>query len=97
VLPSLVRVLFGAIGLALAGFGAAALALGWPGGLQALVGGIVVCAGVLFERAHYKRIEAAPPPPPFERTAERFIDTATKAEVTVYAHPLTGERRYVRD
>jgi hypothetical protein len=97
VLPSAVRILLGAAGLLLAGFGAAALALGWAGGLQALVGGIVVLVGVLFERARYKRLETAPPPPPFEATAERFVDPGSGAPVTVYANPLTGERRYVRD
>ena len=66
-------------------------------GVQALIFGVVLSAGVLFERVRYKRLEAQAPGPGFEPTPERFRDEATGAVVTVHVNPATGERRYVRE
>jgi uncharacterized membrane protein len=97
VLRDVVRVLAALIGAALLLVAAVTLAHGQPAGLQALIAGVVLIAGVLFERAAYKPLEKAPPVDRFQPTAERFIDPETRAAVTVYVDPATGERKYVRD
>ena len=86
-------------GLGLAFIGAAGLLSGWPlvVALQALVLGLLICIGVAFERARYKALQTRKPPERFQATAERFIDPETKAPVTVYVDPATGERMYVKD
>ena len=65
-------------------------ALGW----QALVIGVIVLIGTLFERWRYRRIEA-PPEGHWQRTGERFIDPSSGEPVEVMFEPGTGERRYV--
>ena len=66
-------------------------------GLQAVILGVILCGGVIFERAAYKPLEKSNADARFQRTAERFIDPETQAPVTVYVDPATGERKYVKD
>jgi hypothetical protein len=85
------------VGLALIVIGGFVLAHAAPGGLQALILGLVLCGGVLFERAAYKPLEKVAPDARFQRTSERFIDPETRAPITVFIDPKTGERKYVKD
>ena len=57
--------------------------------------GIVLVAGILFERGRYKPPTQATPGPGWLATEERFVDLQTGERVTVYYRPSTGERRYV--
>jgi len=93
----MLRIALSALGLVVAAYGLVALALSWPGGPQALAFGLLLGVGVLIERTRYKRLERAAPDPRFQPTSERFIDPETRAAVTVYFDPATGERKYVRD
>ena len=70
--------------------GKAFLALG-PG-----IVGVLILAGTLFERYHYRRLADAPPGPGWTDTGERFRDPESDATVAVFFHPPSGERRYVR-
>jgi hypothetical protein len=92
-----IRIGVALVGLALILVGVLVLTHGAPGGLQALITGIILCGGVVFERAAYKPLEKSNDDARFQRTAERFIDPETKAPVTVYVDPATGERKYVKD
>jgi hypothetical protein len=38
--------------------------------------------------------ETVPPPPPFQRTDEVFVDPTTQRQMRVYMNPTNGERRY---
>lgn len=79
-----------AAGAILAGFVASGLA-------AFLVWSALVLVAVLAERYRYKTILTSAPGPDWERTAERFVDPATKREVTVYFQPSTGKRAYVSE
>lgn len=59
--------------------------------------GVVLVAGIVFERFRYKPLVDAKPGPGWERTTERFVDEDSGKMVTVYVLPKTGERMYVRD
>ncbi|HEY2068450.1 MAG TPA: hypothetical protein VGG48_02750 [Rhizomicrobium sp.] len=59
--------------------------------------GLLIVAGVLFERVRYKPLERSTPGGRWVRTPERFIDDETGAPVTVWLDPQTGERKYIRD
>jgi len=63
-------------------------------GWQALVIGVIVLIGTLFERWRYRRIEEASNGR-WQRTDEQFIDPTTGDPVQVMFDPRTGERRYV--
>jgi hypothetical protein len=63
-------------------------------GWQALVLGVIVLIGTLFERWRYRHIEE-PPKGHWQRTGEKFIDPSTGNPVEVMFDPSTGERRYV--
>jgi hypothetical protein len=65
-------------------------AAGW----QALVTGVIVLIGTLFERWRYHHIEE-PPKGDWQQTGEQFIDPSSGEPVEVMFNPRTGERRYV--
>lgn len=86
-----------ALGLALAGLGAAALLTGFvPAFLVLGFWGVLIVAGIVYERFRYKTVEPAAPGPGWSATAERFIDPETGVPVRVYAN-AAGERRYVQE
>ncbi len=91
------RVAVALVGLALIVIGGLLVAHGAPGGAQALILGLVLGGGVIFERVIYKPLETGAPADRFQRTPERFIDPTTGAPVTVFIDPATGERKYVKD
>jgi uncharacterized protein (DUF58 family) len=63
-------------------------------GWQALVLGVIVLIGTLFEQWRYRPIEKKSPGD-WQRTGEQFIDPSTGQPVEVMFDPRTGERRYV--
>jgi hypothetical protein len=63
-------------------------------GWQALIIGVIVLIGTLFERWRYRRIEE-PPSGHWQRTGEQFVDPSTGDPVEVMFDPSTGERCYV--
>lgn len=63
-------------------------------GWQALIFGVLILIGTLFERWRYRRIEE-PTNSRWQRTEEKFIDPSTGEPVDVMFDPRTGERRYV--
>jgi hypothetical protein len=79
--------------LTCAGIGLIACGVHVPG-WQALVIGLIVLIGTLFERWRYRHIEE-PPNGNWQRTDEQFIDPSTGDPVEVMFDPSTGERRYV--
>lgn len=75
--------------------GAALIACGVHApGWQALIIGMIILVGTLFERWRYRRIEK-PLDGPWQRTGEQFIDPSSGDAVEVMFDPSTGERRYV--
>ena len=70
------------------------IACGVHAGWQALVLGVIVLIGTVFERWRYRRIEEASNGH-WQRTDEQFIDPSTGDPVEVMFDPRTGERRYV--
>ena len=82
-----------AVILTCAGIGLLACGVHAPG-WQALVIGVIILIGTLFERWRYRRIEA-PPKGDWQRTGEQFIDPSSGDPVEVMFDPRTGERRYV--
>jgi hypothetical protein len=91
------RVALLVIGLALLG-GAVAFARAGcgPGAVWRLaLPGLLLVGAALLERWRYKRVAGQRPGPGWVATDERFVDPESGKLVTVYYHPLTGERRYV--
>jgi hypothetical protein len=70
---------------------------GFPPAFVFGIWGVLIVAGIVFERVRYKPLETAAPGGQWVRTAERFIDDETGAPVTVFIDPKTGERKYVRE
>jgi len=69
-------------------------ALGGGGhGLGALIFGVVLLFGIVFERWRY-RTESRPDAH-WQKTSERFTDPQTGRVVEVLYDPQSGERRYV--
>jgi hypothetical protein len=80
---------------AVTAFGAYLCAVGCAsvGGIQALVGGLVILVGTLFERWRYRNKGAASDGD-WQVTEERFVDPASGKEMEVLYNPGNGERRY---
>jgi hypothetical protein len=78
----------------IAASGAALLLAGVTGpGIEALLAGAVVVAGIVFERRYHNN--QRPPDAHWQPTGERFSDPTTGKEVEVFYDPQSGERRYV--
>jgi hypothetical protein len=63
----------------------------WP----LLVGMVVLCAALAFERRHYGAALRDQPDGGWLETEEQFIDDASGELVRVWYNAATGERRYV--
>jgi len=93
----MLRLILGALGLAMLAGAAVAIALGVP--FPALVApaiiGLVFILGAVFERVHYKTLMREAPGRGFVATPERFVDPTLGRMVEVHVKPATGERAYV--
>jgi|SRR6185437_11367257 len=63
-------------------------------GLKLLCAGVVIFAGVLFERWRYRKKDL--PGANWQPTGERFADPQSGEVMEVLYDPTSGERRYVR-
>jgi hypothetical protein len=63
------------------------------GGVPALVSGVVLLVGTLFERWRYNNRNASAEGN-WQVTGERFVDPESGLEVEVLYDPDSGERRY---
>lgn len=61
----------------------------WP----MLIPALLLAAGTLFERFHYRGSEAQDGD--WQPTSEKFVDDESGRPVTVWFNPKTGARRYV--
>lgn len=108
-MAAVMRVIVGVLGGLMIVGGVAGIAVGaWPGGLWAMVIGLVAILAVVLERARYRSEaaensagasgpgggEASMPVAPFRPTDELFIDPTSGQRLRVYLNPATGERRY---
>ncbi len=84
------------LGAALAVAGALLLRHGVSGaGIEALLLGLLLLIGTLFERLRYGESDRAPDGPDWERTDDTFIDPVSGRAMVVYQHRRSGKRRYV--
>ncbi len=85
------------LGAALSLGGALVLVVHGPrgAGLQALVLGLLLLGGTLFERLRYGESDAPPAGADWERTDETFVDPGSGRPMAVYQNRSTGKRRYV--
>ena len=87
-----------ALGIAAFLSGLVSLVVGvFPPAFVFLCWGVLIVAGVVFERIRYKPIVAVAPQGHWVKTAERFIDQQSGVPVTVYMDPQSGERMYVSE
>jgi hypothetical protein len=92
----MLRVILLTIGVLLLGVAPIAVLAGWPAHLISVpaVLGIVLTAGILFERGRYKPPSSRRLGPDWVATSERFVDPTSGKIVAVFYQPTTGERRY---
>jgi hypothetical protein len=95
-MPTLHNFTLGLGVVALAG-GMVAIGTGSPPGFIAIIWGVLIVCGVIFERFRYKPLVDKPPAGDWVSTTERFVDDETGKPVTVWVDPATGERSYVAD
>jgi hypothetical protein len=89
-----VLLIIAGVALAIGATGIAGRAgFGWP----IFFWGVVLAAGVLYERFRYKPLSRETPGPDWEKTTERFVNEETGRTVTVYIRKDTGERQYVEE
>jgi len=67
---------------------------GGAAGFGALLAGLVLLLGILFERWRYRN-EPPPANARWQKTSERFTDPQSGRVVEVLYDPQSGERRYV--
>jgi hypothetical protein len=69
---------------------------GYPAAVPGAVWTAIALLALLFERTRYKQILDAPPAgEDWSATGERFVDSRTGREVTVWHQASTGKRAYV--
>ena len=61
-----------------------------------LVLGLMLTAGIVWERWQYKRTQTGKPDPNWTSTGERFVDPGSGQLTEVYYDPRNGERHYVQ-
>jgi hypothetical protein len=64
-----------------------------PGALVAVIFGLLIITGTIFER-HYNA-PTTTIDPGFAPTGEIFIDPVTNSRTETWFNPATGERRYI--
>jgi len=72
------------------------LALGlYPFLPHLLVLGLMLSAGIVWERWQYKQPQTGKPDPQWRATGERFVDPQSGKTLEVYFDPRNGESHYV--
>lgn len=85
-----------ALGLLLLAAAPVAALCGAPGPALWLAGnGLVLSAGIAWERWRYRRPETERPGTGWQRTGERVVDPESGRVTEVWYRPDSGERRYV--
>ena len=93
----MLRKILVAIGVLLLITAAVFLALGlYPFLPHLLVLGLMLSAGIVWERWQYKRTQTGKPDPSWTTTGERFVDPGSGQLTEVYYDPRNGERHYVQ-
>jgi hypothetical protein len=73
------------------------LALGlYPFLPHLLVLGLMLSAGIVWERWQYKPAQAGAPDPHWQATGERFVDPQSGETLEVWFDPRDGESHYVK-
>lgn len=62
---------------------------------QLLIGGLILVAGLAFERQHYKPLRHERPDPDWTDTGERFVDPESGRLTGVWFDPVRGARHYL--
>ena len=62
---------------------------------HALILGLMLSAGIVWERWQYKKPRAGKPDPHWRATGERFVDPHSGKTLEVYFDPRDGESHYV--
>ena len=62
---------------------------------HALILGLMLSAGIVWERWQYKPPQAGAPDPQWQATGERFVDPQSGKTLEVYFDPRNGESHYV--
>jgi hypothetical protein len=62
---------------------------------HALILGLMLTAGIVWERWQYKKPHRGKPEPGWQATGERFVDPQSGKTVEVYFDPRSGESHYV--
>ena len=62
---------------------------------HAIILGLMLSAGIVWERWQYKKPRTGGPDPGWRATGERFVDPASGKTVEVYFDPRSGESHYV--
>jgi hypothetical protein len=83
------------IGAGLFALCALVVAVNTPGGWPMLLVALVLLAGTIFERVHYRGSEGRGGVGHWQPTSERFLDEASGRPVIVWFNNVTGERRYI--
>lgn len=60
-----------------------------------LILGLMLSAGIVWERWQYKPPQAGAPDPQWRATGERFVDPGSGKTLEVYFDPRSGESHYV--
>lgn len=85
-----------ALGLLLLAASGIALLRGAFGPALWLAGnGLVLSAGIAWERWRYRAPDTQAPGPGWQRTDERIVDADSGRVTEVWYQPATGERRYI--
>lgn len=61
-----------------------------------LLGGLMLTAGIVYERWRYKAAQSVAPDPHWQATGERFVDPESGKLTEVWFDPRDGERHYLR-
>lgn len=62
--------------------------------VEVVIAGLVLTAGIGWERWRYKAVRGGTPDARWQDTGERFIDPESGALTAVYFDPASGERHY---
>ena len=92
----MLRKILVAVGILLLLIAAGCVAVGfYPILPHLLILGLMLSAGIVWERWQYKSPQAGAPDPQWRATGERFVDPQSGKTLEVYFDPRNGESHYV--